>query len=328
MVTVSGNPVLSGALTGASALAAFTFARSANSAVDVIAACFFAALGLVWLAVLLDAQQPRLVLDAQGVRIRFVRTWIGLVWDDFGELSLSEPDRWWQEPVIRPAAADPLDAIGALPGLLPRLYARLHRRCYGTAFAVPLGWIAQVRGVTPGEDLLEAVHALRHRAPAPSGEPQTDVLTAVIATTPSRSGDGPELGARLARARLESALSIQQVSARAKVPASVIRAIESDDFSLCGGHFYARGQVRTLGRVLGVDPAELVASYDATRVAQAEVAEAPPMPEPDSRRMTIAVAIAVFVTMAWASTHLLGESPAVIGAPSPTTEGAYSSGHD
>jgi cytoskeletal protein RodZ len=42
----------------------------------------------------------------------------------------------------------------------------------------------------------------------------------------------------------------------------VIEALEVDDFSACGGDFYARGHLRTLARVLGLDVAPLLETYD------------------------------------------------------------------
>ena len=42
----------------------------------------------------------------------------------------------------------------------------------------------------------------------------------------------------------------------------MIEAIEVDDFSACGGDFYARGHLRTLARVLGLDVAPLLEIYD------------------------------------------------------------------
>ena len=42
----------------------------------------------------------------------------------------------------------------------------------------------------------------------------------------------------------------------------MIEAIEVDDFTACGGDFYARGHLRTLARVLGLDVAPLLETYD------------------------------------------------------------------
>ncbi|ABK53272.1 conserved hypothetical protein [Acidothermus cellulolyticus 11B] len=71
------------------------------------------------------------------------------------------------------------------------------------------------------------------------------------------------IGQSLAEARERAGLSIEDVAARTRLRASVIRAMENDDFSLCGGHFYARAHLRTLAGVVGIDPAPLLAEYDA-----------------------------------------------------------------
>jgi len=72
------------------------------------------------------------------------------------------------------------------------------------------------------------------------------------------------IGQTLAAARREAGLSVDDVSAKTRLRATVIRAIENDDFSLCGGDFYARAHLRTLANVVGADAAALVAEYDAT----------------------------------------------------------------
>jgi cytoskeletal protein RodZ len=70
------------------------------------------------------------------------------------------------------------------------------------------------------------------------------------------------IGETLAEARRESGLTIAQVSQRTRVRESIIRAIEQDDFSPCGGDFYARGHIRSIARVVGTDPAPLIREYD------------------------------------------------------------------
>lgn len=72
------------------------------------------------------------------------------------------------------------------------------------------------------------------------------------------------IGQTLAAARREAGLSVDDVSAKTRLRATVIRAIENDDFSLCGGDFYARGHLRTLASIVGADPAALLAEYDAS----------------------------------------------------------------
>ncbi|MDP2775952.1 MAG: helix-turn-helix transcriptional regulator [Nocardioides sp.] len=80
----------------------------------------------------------------------------------------------------------------------------------------------------------------------------------------------PVVGPELAAARSRLALSVDQLAERTRIRPHVIEAIEVDDFAPCGGDFYARGHLRTLARVLGVDVAPLLTSYD-KRYADAPV---------------------------------------------------------
>jgi cytoskeleton protein RodZ len=77
------------------------------------------------------------------------------------------------------------------------------------------------------------------------------------------------IGQTLAAARRDAGLSIDDISAKTRLRATVVRAIEADDFSLCGGDFYARGHIRTLAGLVGADPVALLADYDAN-VAQSD----------------------------------------------------------
>jgi cytoskeleton protein RodZ len=70
------------------------------------------------------------------------------------------------------------------------------------------------------------------------------------------------VGETLAAARVDRGLSVEDVSAQTRIRGGLIRAIESDDFSGCGGAVYARGHIRSLARAVGLDPEPLVADYD------------------------------------------------------------------
>ncbi|HJQ07357.1 MAG TPA: helix-turn-helix domain-containing protein [Nocardioides sp.] len=72
----------------------------------------------------------------------------------------------------------------------------------------------------------------------------------------------PVIGPQLAVARQRLKLTIDQLSDRTRIRPHVIEAIEVDDFGPCGGDFYARGHLRTLCRVLGIDAGPLVTTYD------------------------------------------------------------------
>jgi cytoskeletal protein RodZ len=71
------------------------------------------------------------------------------------------------------------------------------------------------------------------------------------------------IGDALADARRQAGLTITQVSQRTCIRETIIRGIEHDDFSACGGDFYARGHIRSVARAVGADDEELIREYDA-----------------------------------------------------------------
>lgn len=71
------------------------------------------------------------------------------------------------------------------------------------------------------------------------------------------------IGAALADARQRAGLTVAQVSERTRIRETVIRGIERDDYSGCGGDFYARGHIRGIAKSVGADPGPLVEEYDA-----------------------------------------------------------------
>ena len=82
------------------------------------------------------------------------------------------------------------------------------------------------------------------------------------------------IGGTLAQAREAAGLTVADVSARTRIRTPLIRAIEQGDFGQCGGDFYARGHIRAIARVVGVDSRPLIAEYDAEHPDTA-----PPPPE-------------------------------------------------
>ncbi len=79
------------------------------------------------------------------------------------------------------------------------------------------------------------------------------------------------IGDALAEARRRAGLSINQVSQRTRIRELIILGIERDDYSACGGDFYARGHIRSIGRAVGADPEPLILEYDATVRSQQPV---------------------------------------------------------
>jgi len=82
------------------------------------------------------------------------------------------------------------------------------------------------------------------------------------------------IGGTLAQARRDAGLTVAQVSARTRIREAIIQGIERDDYSGCGGDFYARGNIRSIAQAVGADPAPLIREYDATLRAPQELTAA------------------------------------------------------
>jgi cytoskeletal protein RodZ len=67
----------------------------------------------------------------------------------------------------------------------------------------------------------------------------------------------------LREARTARGLSLDDLADATKLRASILSAMEDDDFSHCGGLVYARGQLRAMAPVLGLDPEDLVDAFNA-----------------------------------------------------------------
>lgn len=135
------------------------------------------------------------------------------------------------------------------------------------------------------------------------------------------------LGEVLRAAREEHGLTIEEVSARTRIRGTLIRGIEADDFAPCGGAVYARGHIRSIAGVVGIDPAPLIAEYDRSHVSDvppvASVATPTHTNDADliarsnrrSPRWGTAMAVALVAIIVLAAAELLvGNSP---GKPGP-----------
>jgi len=78
-----------------------------------------------------------------------------------------------------------------------------------------------------------------------------------------REAEQVSIGRALRQARIEAGLTVDDVSSATRVRIAIVQAIEQDDFAPCGGDVYARGHIRTLARAVQLDPAPLLARYDA-----------------------------------------------------------------
>lgn len=88
------------------------------------------------------------------------------------------------------------------------------------------------------------------------------------------------VGETLSSARRSLGLSLDDVASDTRIRASLIAAIERDDFEACGGAVYARGHLRSIARVLGIDAAPLVAEFDAGHQIDAPPVASSVSPQP------------------------------------------------
>jgi cytoskeletal protein RodZ len=71
------------------------------------------------------------------------------------------------------------------------------------------------------------------------------------------------IGEALTAARESAGLSVEQVAEATRIRRTLVQAIEDDDFTPCGGDFYARGHIRTIAATVGADPKPLLDEFDA-----------------------------------------------------------------
>ena len=128
------------------------------------------------------------------------------------------------------------------------------------------------------------------------------------------------IGEALTVARRQAGLTITQVSERTRIRETIIRGIERDDFSACGGDFYARGHIRAIARTAGVDPEPLIREYDSSQgTPQASTAGVPWPPAPlrlrERRRPNWSVALLVVLAavIGLVAYHLVASQPAGSG---------------
>jgi cytoskeletal protein RodZ len=70
------------------------------------------------------------------------------------------------------------------------------------------------------------------------------------------------LGSVIRQARIDAGLSIDDLSERTNIRAGLLKEIESDDFTKCGGETYARGHLRNIAPLLKMDAGALLELYE------------------------------------------------------------------
>ena len=171
----------------------------------------------------------------------------------------------------------------------------------------------------------------RIRPIARPGEPVEPIVLDDFAVEPAQE---PVIGPELAAARTRLGLSVDQLADRTRIRPHVIEAIEVDDFAPCGGDFYARGHLRTLARVLGVDAAGLLSTYDERyahapisprRVFEAELATGAHGSIRGTRggpNWSVLVAVVMALVLCWSIARLVMDSSTPVTADTPVLDGS------
>ncbi len=128
------------------------------------------------------------------------------------------------------------------------------------------------------------------------------------------------IGEALAEARHGAGLTVTQVSQQTRIREAIITGIEGDDYSACGGDFYARGDIRSIAVAVGADPEPLIREYDTARLESAASPDQitqPITPIRLHKRLRLNwIAALVLVWLGFAAYDLLAGSPfATTAAP-------------
>jgi hypothetical protein len=171
----------------------------------------------------------------------------------------------------------------------------------------------------------------RVRPIARQGEVVEPLVIDEFATVPAAD---PVVGPELAAARTRLGLTVDQLAERTRIRPHVIESIEVDDFAPCGGDFYARGHLRTLARVLGIDVAPLLTSYDERyahapinprRVFEAELATGANGSIRSTRggpNWSVLVAVVMALVLCWSIARLVMDTPTELRNASPVLNGS------
>jgi cytoskeletal protein RodZ len=141
------------------------------------------------------------------------------------------------------------------------------------------------------------------------------------------------LGSLITQARKSAGLSIEDLSASTNIRSSLLREMESDSFSNCGGETYARGHIRNIATKLGVDPLIFITAFEeeqmhADRSMRDLLVENSVMKQPEEARK---VSWKVLATISVASLFVVGLAQIIISntstveIPKPITSSTTSS---
>jgi cytoskeleton protein RodZ len=203
----------------------------------------------------------------------------------------------------------------------------------------PVAPVRETRGAARSEVVRHTVRAVSNPVPAQRGTSHGPVVVVDVddldleGNRPLPAAE-PVIGPLIAAARNRARLSIDTLSERTRIRPHVLECIEADDFAPCGGDFYARGHLRTLARVFGLEPTELISLYDehyarpvieARQVFEAELATGiggGMRATSTGPRWSVLAAAVVALGLVWGVAHFFTDQPQEIVSPAPNIDSA------
>jgi transcriptional regulator with XRE-family HTH domain len=143
------------------------------------------------------------------------------------------------------------------------------------------------------------------------------------------------IGEALAEARGQAGLTLAEVSQRTRIRETVISGIECDDYSACGGDFYARGNIRSIANAVGADPEPLISEYDAVHrapgalsaVSLDELVSTAQAPARRRSNWTVVLGLALAAALGFAGYSFIAGSPRPASTPPAAGNHAMTDGH-
>jgi cytoskeleton protein RodZ len=122
------------------------------------------------------------------------------------------------------------------------------------------------------------------------------------------------LGSMISKARKDAGLSIDDLSAATNIRGTLLREMEANNFSQCGGETYARGHLRNIAIKLSIDPQIFLTAFEdeqmhVDRTMQDLLVENNVMREPKEVRK---VSWKVLVTISVASLFVAGLAQIIV----------------
>jgi len=353
-VVVAHNALTAGATCVAASVLLLAWlgrAVAAGTPWDWLAVLVLALIAGIELSTWRDARVPLLIADHQGVRLRRRNQWVGFPWQALDEVSVLPRNQIWRDGWIR---ITPRDGSGELSVPLSLTTSVSHRAVFEELNSLAAGRCT-VRSATVAAPVPSAeTQPVAEQVPDPAKPVRPirqpirldlqQVTTVVPAQIPARREQSiqqvvpvpePEasrpllIGGLLRSARDDAALSLTALSERTQIRPHVLAGMEADDFSLCGGDFYARGHLRSVCHRLGLDT-ELVLGLFEENFAQApvevrEVFESELQNRGGERsrltwgtpRWGLLLTGLAMISSVWAGIQLLAEPPTEVLSPAP-----------